>query len=176
MRFFNKYCLKSAKNNTIERELIMAEEEIQNEIASNEPEVSSASNVENISNFVLKERFEILYDTPMPEHNTNGAQAYKVNDRINSKRELYALVCSNETSPRLSILPYLKSIDNSHVLKLVEYGVATCPPRGAQHMVLVYQKPSGPRLTHIENLPDLRKSPEKFKQIFLSIISALECL
>ncbi len=154
----------------------MAEEEIKNENTSAEPEVSSASSAENISNFVLKERFEILFDTPLPMHNTNGALAYKATDRINSKRELFALVCSNETSPRLSILPYLKSIDNSHIMKLVEYGVASCPPRGAQNMVLIYQLPSGPRLTNTDIIPDLRKSPEKFKQIFISMISALECL
>ncbi len=154
----------------------MADEEFKTETNSINTGEVSASDKETISNFILKERFEIIFDSPLPEHNTNGAQAYKVTDRINSKRELFALVCNNETSPRLSILPYLKSIDNSHIMKLVEYGVATCPPRGAQHMVLIYQIPSGPRLNNLDIIPDLKKSPEKFKQIFSSVITALECL
>jgi len=154
----------------------MADEEFKNETSPANTGGVSPSEKETISSFILKERFEIIFDSPLPEHNTNGGQAYKVTDRINSKRDLFALVCSNETSPRLSILPYLKSIDNSHIMKLVEYGIATCPPRSAQHMVLIYQIPSGPRLSNLDIIPDLKKSPEKFKQIFSSIVTALECL
>lgn len=154
----------------------MAEEEIKNDATYTETEVSGTSGSESFNSFVLKERFEILFSTPLPEHDTNGASAYKVNDRINSKRDLFALVCSNETAPRLSILPYLKSIDNPHIMKLVEYGIATCPPQGAQHMVLIYQVPTGSRLNNLDAIPDLRKTPEKFKQILFSLINALECL
>ena len=126
--------------------------------------------------FLIKERYEILFDNPLPQHNTNDAVAYKVSDRISPKRELFALICSNETAPRLSLIPYFKSIDNSHIMKLIEYGIAVCPPHNTQQMVLIYQIPNGPRLNNFDNLPDLHKFPEKFKQIFLSLISAIECL
>ena len=153
----------------------MADEELQKEQTS----APSASNINTASTtsktFLLKERYEVLFDSPTPQHNTNGALAYKVTDRINPKRELFALICDQETSPRLSLIPYLKSIDNSHIMKLVEHGVVICPPHNNQQMALIYQLPNGPRVT-INNLPDIRKSPEKFKQICFSLISALECL
>ena len=152
----------------------MADEEKQDGTTSSVPPTTSST--PSAQSFLIKERFEILFSSPMPQHNTNDALAYKVTDRINPKRDLFALICSSETSPRLSNIPYLKSIENSHILKLVEHGVAVCPPHNIQVMALIYQVPNGPRITNFDNVPDLRKSPEKFKQIFFSLISALECL
>lgn len=152
----------------------MADEEKQDGTTSSVPPTTSST--PSAQSFLIKERFEILFSSPMPQHNTNDALAYKVTDRINPKRDLFALICSSETSPRLSNIPYLKSIENSHILKLVEHGIAVCPPHNNQVMALIYQVPNGPRITNFDNVPDLRKSPEKFKQIFFSLISALECL
>ena len=154
----------------------MADEEIQKEQTSAPSTPPIASGSTSAGSFLIKERFEVLFDSPLPQHNANDALAYKVSDRINPKRELFALVCSNETSPRLSLISYLKSIDNSHIMKLIDYGIAVCPPHNTQQMALIYQLPGGPRITGFDKVPDLRKNPEKFKQIFFSLISALECL
>lgn len=159
-----------------ERDLTMADEEIQKEQTSTPSTPPPVAGSTSAGSFLIKERFEVLFDSPLPQHNANDALAYKVSDRINPKRELFALVCSNETSPRLSLIPYLKSIDNSHIMKLVDYGIAVCPPHNIQQMALIYQLPGGPRITGFDKVPDLRKNPEKFKQIFFSLISALECL
>lgn len=159
-----------------ERDLTMADEEIQKEQTSAPSTPPAASGSTSAGSFLIKERFEVLFDSPLPQHNANDALAYKVSDRISPKRELFALVCSNETSPRLSLIPYLKSIDNSHIMKLIDYGIAVCPPHNTQQMALIYQLPGGPRITGFDKVPDLRKNPEKFKQIFFSLISALECL
>jgi len=159
-----------------ERDLTMADEEIQKEQTSAPSTPPPVAGSTSAGSFLIKERFEVLFDSPLPQHNANDALAYKVSDRINPKRELFALVCSNETSPRLSLIPYLKSIDNSHIMKLVDYGIAVCPPHNIQQMALIYQLPGGPRITGFDKVPDLRKNPEKFKQIFFSLISALECL
>lgn len=154
----------------------MADEEPQKEQVSEPSAATVAAGATTAKLFLLKERYEVLFDSPLPQHNTNDAIAYKVTDRINPKRDLFALVCSNDTTPRLSFIPYFKSIDNSHIMKLVEHGVVTCPPHNTQQLALIYQQPNGPRFNGFENLPDLRKSPEKFKQILFSLISALECL
>ena len=57
--------------------------------------------------YLVKERFEIYYDQPLPHLNTNGATAYEVKDKINPQRQLFALICDNAYPPRLSMLPYL---------------------------------------------------------------------
>ena len=110
----------------------MADEEIQKEQTSAPSTPPPVAGSTSAGSFLIKERFEVLFDSPLPQHNANDALAYKVSDRINPKRELFALVCSNETSPRLSLIPYLKSIDNSHIMKLVDYGIAVCPPHNIQ--------------------------------------------
>lgn len=128
------------------------------------------------TNFLLKERFEIIFASPQPEHDTNGAKAYKVLDRITPQRELFALICSNQTAPRLSLLPYYKSIEHSNVLKLVEYGTVITPPQNTRNLALIYQTPAGPRVSDLKNLPSFRKNAESFKHLFFSLLNALEVL
>ena len=89
-----------------------------------ESEELTAEAVESVKNvFLLKERFEINFKKPLENLNTNGAEAFEVKDHITPQRKLFALICSNETSPRLSYLAYLKSIDTPNILKLIEYGI-----------------------------------------------------
>lgn len=140
-----------------ERDLTMADEEIQKEQTSAPSTPPPVAGSTSAGSFLIKERFEVLFDSPLPQHNANDALAYKVSDRINPKRELFALVCSNETSPRLSLIPYLKSIDNSHIMKLVDYGIAVCPPHNIQQMALIYQ------LRAARGLPALTKFPTSGK-------------
>ena len=90
--------------------------------------------------FLLKERFEIRFDSPLPEFDTNGAMAYEVKDNINPQRNLFALICGSETSPRLSYLPYMKSIDVPNILKLVEFGTVSYE-NNPETIALVYNKP-----------------------------------
>ena len=96
------------------------------------------------NSFLLKERFEIRFGQPLPEFDSNGAKAYEVKDHINPQRQLFALVCGQESCPRLSYLPYLKSIDVPNILKLVEYGIVP-NEKQIETMALIYNKPTGAR-------------------------------
>lgn len=126
------------------------------------------------SSFLLKERFEIRFDQPLPDFNSNGALAYEVKDNINPQRNLFALVCGDETSPRLSYLPYMKSIDSPNILKLVEYGILTTTNE-RETMALIYNKPTGGRADVFEE--DAAKlPPETFKSLALSLLSACDVL
>ena len=89
----------------------MTEEQI-TEVSDEESE-----NTEETS-FLLKERFEIYFNKPLPELDSNGASAFEVKDNINPQRNLFALICGKETCPRLSYLPYMKSIDTPTFLNL----------------------------------------------------------
>ena len=98
---------------------------------------------------LIKDRFEINFDASIPWLNNNGATAYAVSDRIDTARKLFALVCDGETSPRLSILPYLKSIDNPALLKLVEYSTILYLPEKSHNMALIYARPNGPKVCDV---------------------------
>lgn len=136
------------------------------------PEVDLRSGPSSDNIFLLKERFEINYAAPLSEYDTNGAQAFAVKDKTNPNRALFALVCTKET-PRLSYLPYLKSIDSPYILKLVEYGQVAY--RDSETMALIYQKPTGNRIDSF-NAGAEKISPETFKSLTLSLLNACEVL
>ena len=84
----------------------MAEEE--NEAPETAPEntaepAESSSEI-GANRFLVKERYEIDYAQPLPWLDSNGAKAFRVIDRIDTKRGLFALLCSNATCPRSTIL------------------------------------------------------------------------
>lgn len=132
-----------------------------------------SENTEETS-FLLKERFEIYFNKPLPELDSNGASAFEVKDNINPQRNLFALICGKETCPRLSYLPYMKSIDTPHILKLVEYGVIFSKDN-RETMALIYNKPTGARADSF-NKDRGKLSPETFKSMVLSLLSACDVL
>ena len=144
---------------------------------SNEPRTEvSAENPEpaDIDNFLLKERYEIRFNQPLPQYDSNGALGYETKDNINPQRSLFALVCGEKNAPRLSYLSYMKSIDVPNILKLVEYGFITTKD-GRETIALIYNKPSGPRADVFDD--DAEKiSFEKFKSLSLSLLSACDVL
>lgn len=117
---------------------------------------------------VLKERFEINISRPLPQLDTNGAKAFEVVDKINPSRLLFALVCF-DGYPRLSYLPYMKSIDSNNILKLVEYGHISI--KDTDEVVLIYNRPTGPRADEfIEGAEKL--SEDDFRSLVVSLLSA----
>ena len=126
--------------------------------------------------YILKERYTIDFSSPITWLDNNGAKAYKVEDKINDKKELFALVCNNYTAPRSSLLPYMKSIDHPSILKLLEYGVIDNKKDHSKNMALIYEVPQGGRVFDIEGNYSLKNQPEKFKTILLSILSAIDVL
>ena len=153
----------------------MAEEDLEQTPPPETPvETPPAASKESI--YILKERYTIDFSSPMVWLDTNGAKAYKVEDKINDKRELFALVCNNVTSPRSSLLPYLKSIDHQSIMKLVEYGVISYPVENSRNMALIYETPLGGRVIDSAGAYCLKNQPEKFKTVLLSLLSAVEVL
>ncbi len=124
-------------------------------------------------NFLLKERYEIRFDQPLPQYDSNGAPAYEVKDNINPQRNLFALICGSQNTPRLSYLPYMKSIDVPNILKLVEYGFVTLAD-GRETIALIYNKPTGPRADNFND--DDKMTTERFKSLSLSLLSACDVL
>lgn len=108
----------------------MAEEENEApEMApENTAEPAESSSEIGANRFLVKERYEIDYAQPLPWLDSNGAKAFRVIDRIDTKRGLFALLCSNATCPRSTILPYVKSIECRSLMKLVEFGIVTWLP------------------------------------------------
>ena len=151
-------------------------EDIEQEVeiyAENETKAEDAS---INGRFLLKERYEIDFSSHLAWLDNNSARAYSVIDRIDASKKLFALICSNETAPRLSILSFLKSADNSHLMKLVDYGVVDYPLEKSQNMALIYVMPQGGKVfvngvSIIDNL-----APELFKSTVLGLLGVIDTL
>ena len=145
-------------------------------------EQSTEASIENFAiagkenTYILKERYTIDFSSPLAWLDTNGAKAYKVEDKINDKKELFALICNNFTAPRSSLLPYLKSIDHPAIMKLIEYGVVSYTKDYSRNMALIYETPQGGRVIDEQGAYCLKNQPEKFKSEILSMLSAVEVL
>ena len=153
---------------TVDEEIVVNKSGDEAQNASSQPKLDNQK-------FLLKERFEIDFSRPLVWLDNNGGKAFAVSDRIDTTRRLFALICCGETPPRLSILPYLKSIENSALMKLVEYGIVTYSPDNAQKMALIYEEPLGGKVfdAGICSL-SLKEAPEKFRTLALSFMGVID--
>lgn len=152
----------------------MAEEENEAPEVAPQPEAESGNEI-GANKYLVKERFEIDYSQPLPWLDNNGAKAYRVIDRIDTKRGLFALLCSNTTCPRSTILPYIKSIECRSLMKLVEFGIVTWLPEKSRNLALIYKMPHGKVFEGGKTTLDIQNS-EKFKNTLISLLSAVEAL
>lgn len=156
----------------------MAEENIVQDkaVESAEQTLEQSAEKADKKKVLLKERYDINFNAPLENMNSNGAYAYKVSDRIDTRRELFALVCNRETCPRSSLLPYVKSIDHPNIMKLVEYGIIRDPIQKSNCIALIYVLPQGGKvLDHLDEL-NLKVNHSRLKHIILGLISAAEAL
>ncbi|MDD4556838.1 MAG: hypothetical protein PHE89_05900 [Alphaproteobacteria bacterium] len=127
--------------------------------------------------FLLKNRYEINFDAPIQWLNNNGAKAFEVTDRINTKVPLFALICDNKTTPRFSIIDNYKEIIHENILTLVDNGIANYPSDETQHMVLIYQRPLGGKV--IRNAKDYEEfigNENILRELLLDFVSICESL
>ena len=120
----------------------------------------------------LKERYIIDFNEPIDTLDVNGAKAYKVSDVIDKDKLLFALICSRDTTPRQSILPYLKALNTPHLLKLIEYGTIVAPNASAATMALIYQRPLGGRVIDDMSMP-FRDNANLVQTLWLELLESL---
>ena len=95
---------------------------------------------------VLRDRFLIRSNVPLPDLSTPNAEAYATEDRRDTKRSLYALICRPELPPRVNVMRALRGVSSLGLQQLVEWGPMTWPPLGRQCMTVVYERPVGKRV------------------------------
>lgn len=132
----------------------------------------SAGTVLSKMQYKLKERYIIDYNEPLENLDMNGGKAYKTDDRIDKDRLLFALICGKETSPRHSILPYIKAIKSPHLLELIEYGTVVLPD-GDMAMALIYQRPLGGKVADDLSLP-FREDIAKIQSLWIDLLESLQ--
>jgi hypothetical protein len=92
---------------------------------------------------VVRDRFTIFCERPIPALDMPNATAYEVADRKQEGRPLYALVVKPEMPPRISAMRILKGLEIPHILHMVDWGVAEWPPADRKCVIVIYHRPMG---------------------------------
>lgn len=95
---------------------------------------------------LLRERFNLLADKPLPELNTPSAQAFVAEDRRDSARQLYTLVTRPTLPARMAAARSLRGVQAAGLQSLVEWGTVPWQPAGRYCFAAVYDRPVGGRV------------------------------
>jgi hypothetical protein len=95
---------------------------------------------------VVRDRYTLYCDRPIPALDMPNAQAFEVTDRRQEGRPLYALICKPEMLPRVAVMRTLKGHEMAHMLHMVDWGIAEWPPIDRKCVIVIYHRPLGGRL------------------------------
>lgn len=95
---------------------------------------------------VLEERYEIYPGSPLTEFDSPSAKAYRVEDRLDSGRPMFALICIPGMPVRRREIISLAGNDFDNMLPLVDHGHIHWPLIGREVYTVIYQKPMGGRV------------------------------
>lgn len=95
---------------------------------------------------IVRDRYTIYCDKPIPSLDMPNAQAFEVTDRKQEGRPLYALICKPEMLPRVSVMRVLKGNEIPNMLHMVDWGVAEWPPFDRKCVIVIYYRPMGGRV------------------------------
>jgi len=95
---------------------------------------------------MLRDRYLIRSGQPLPDLSTPSAEAFAAEDKRDSNRALFALICRPDLPPRVTVMRALKGVSSPGLQQLVEWGPMNWPPAGRQCMTVVYERPAGRRV------------------------------
>ncbi len=95
---------------------------------------------------IVRDRYVVETNTPLPDLDTPSSKAYAVEDRKDLGRKLFGLVCSPGLPTRRDVMGALRDEEFPGLVPLVEWDVLDWAPLGQRSMIVIYQKPLGDRL------------------------------
>ena len=95
---------------------------------------------------VTLERYAIYPNQPIADLNTPSAKAFVAEDKRNTERKLFALVCQPFFGLRTGAMDVLKGANIRGTMNLVEWGVIFWPLINQRTICVIYERPSGGRL------------------------------
>ncbi|MCX8506764.1 MAG: serine/threonine protein kinase, partial [Alphaproteobacteria bacterium] len=90
-------------------------------------------------------RTVIMPDQPLPEYDSPTALAYHCVSRADSNRSLIAMICAPKFPARYDILTHMRG-NISGVLRVADWGLAQFPGEDGPRLVIVMDRPGGPRV------------------------------
>ena len=98
---------------------------------------------------VLRDRFLIHPDKPLPLFDSVSAKAFEAEDRHDPEHKLFALICTPAIPARGHAMEGLKGFTCRGLLPLIDYGPVFWLPLGRKCMVVIYERPLGGRVSDL---------------------------
>lgn len=98
---------------------------------------------------VLRDRFSIYPEKPLPSFDSPSAKAFEVEDRRDPGHKLFALICTPGLPVRAGAMEALKGFTCRGLLTLIDYGPVFWPPLGRKCMAAIYEQPLGGRVSEL---------------------------
>ncbi len=105
----------------------------------------------------LHNRFDIYPNNPLPEFDSPSARAFKAEDRMQPKLQLFGLICIPGLPVRLSEVEKISGKALPGNLNLVSFGNIDWPILGQKCLVLIFKCPLGGRVDHFFKAKDVPK-------------------
>ncbi len=126
---------------------------------------------------VLQDRYRIELNNPLADFDTKLCKAFAVTDTVENERQLYALVCPKNRPIRNKAITKLKSNAISYMVQLVAAGVVNLSNPAEARYVVVFERPSGIRLSSfISKNPTLLSNEFICERIIAPIASVIHSM
>ena len=76
---------------------------------------------------VLRDRYTIRSNEPLPDMSTPNAEAFVAADKRDPKRPLFALICRPDLPVRVNVMRAIKGMQGAGQMQLVEWGPMNWP-------------------------------------------------
>lgn len=94
----------------------------------------------------MADRYNIMPGSPIAELSTPSSRAYIAEDKRNTERKLFALICQPHLAPRTGVMDVLKGANIRGAMHLVDWGSVFWPTMNQRTIAVIYERPSGGRL------------------------------
>lgn len=99
------------------------------------------------TDIALGKHIRIDLSARMPQFDRAHAQAFAASDARSPGSPRYAVICSEEAPPRLSVLPSLSRLENIPCVVPMDWGRVVWDESGTRRLALVFQQPGGAPLS-----------------------------
>lgn len=96
-------------------------------------------------------RYQIDFNTPLPEFNAKTAPAYSVTDIKKEERNksFLALICDANSLPRTNRITPMMNSPHPNIMNVVTFGIVELSRFQEERLVIIFEKPKGERLSTV---------------------------
>ncbi len=134
-------------------------------------EASAISGFARRGAVVVKDRYLIDFDVPIPELETPTAGAFAVSDRQDVGSKLFALISTPGLPVRINVISSIAGDNPRGMLPLIDYDIVYWPPLRQSTMAVIYERPLGGRIAENFDSKNPRISEHDISMFIIDPIS-----